>query len=148
MFPIQVTLTINNLTDFTKVQAIVASSVPANDPAKGKYNTANEAIAGVAEKAAADKAATAGKQTVKSQAAASEQPDNAGTAAGGEKTYVLADAQALTKAMVAAGKRSEVVALLEKHDAGANDKGTRVAAKLPEESIAAFCAEAEAELAA
>ncbi len=69
----------------------------------------------------------------------SEQLDaqsDTGELAGGEKTYTLADAQDLTKKVVAAGKRAEMVALLAKYEA-------KVAAQLKPEQIQPFCVEAE-----
>lgn len=140
MFPIQVTLTITTLTDLMKVQSIVASTTPASDPAKAKYETADEALKGVAAKKAADKAAVKSEPTKVEEKAEASDPE--------AKVYTLEEARAFTTKLVGAGKRDEAVALLEKHEAGANDKGTRVAAKLPEENVQAFCAEAEAILAA
>lgn len=59
-----------------------------------------------------------------------------GELAGDEKPYTLTDAQDLTKKVVAAGKRNEMVALLAKYEA-------KVAAQLKPEQFAPFCVDAE-----
>jgi hypothetical protein len=56
----------------------------------------------------------------------------------GVKEYTVEEVKDLTQKAVQAGKRDEVVALLEKHDAGIGKTKQRVASLLPPENVNAY----------
>lgn len=116
---------------FTKAEAVddTGRDQPHEKPApKAKATEAKKSVPQETEKAPSTGTTSESEQL--------EAQSDTGELAGDEKTYVLADAQDLTKKVVAAGKRNEMVALLAKYEA-------KVAAQLKPEQIAQFCVEAE-----
>ena len=155
MFPVTINFTVNNafeLDAYTKALNDVFDGTRPRKPTAAEVKEHRDQNGGtMAEaKAAATKAKAA---EPKKPTPEPEQPSSpstgttsesepldaqsdSGELAGDEKAYVLADAQDLTKKVVAAGKRNEMVALLAKYEA-------KVAAQLKTEQIAPFCVEAE-----
>lgn len=100
-------------------------------PAVAKTGTVQEKKPAAAEPSAP---AAGAASTASSPAQETQRSDT------GEKSYTVDDAKALTMKIVASKGRDAAVALLQKY-------GVPVAAKLPTEKVAGFCAEAEGVLA-
>lgn len=125
MFPIQMTITVNDA-------AQLAALVDIINGGKAPATTASRTVVAKAEQV---------KQPVEKAEVAAAEPD-AVEALTEEMVatalcYTLDDAKRLTTAAVKAGKRTEIVALLAKFN-------VQQAVKLSPEQIAPFCAEAEA----
>lgn len=129
MFP--VTVTLHNFEQLNAVTNALGAipAPPESKPANATPKPNAEAASKAADKVVADTAKTAEKLQ------GDTKPEG-----GGEKTYTLDDAKQLTNKVVAAGKRSEMVALL-------TEFGVPVSAKLQPEQVNDFCKKAEALLA-
>lgn len=150
MFPVTMTVTIHNAAQLTAVTRLMVSNQAPEDavavvvtPEGLKVRPLEPAEQKPKAKAAEPKKPTPEPEQpsnpstgTTSESEQLEAPSGTGELAGEEKAYVLADAQDLTKKVVAAGKRNEMVALLAKYEA-------KVAAQLKPEQIQPFCVEAE-----
>lgn len=131
MFPITITLTVNSRDELMAVSSVM--SQPSPDPAK-PVKVEKPAPVKEEPKVEAPKPEPTPSSGGTSESEASAAPAASGASTGPSRT--VDEAKALTMKLVAAKGREAAVNLLAKY-------GVPVAAKLPADKIAGFCAEAE-----
>lgn len=136
MYPIQATVTLNNGAQLAAFNAFIIGGGATVAPESVKPTVKKEAEA---KKPAAETAPTPSTGGT-SASAESAAPSDTGASTGDAPERTVDDAKALTMKIVADKGRDAAVALLGKY-------GVPVAAKLPADQIAAFCADADAVLA-